>query len=49
MIELVPAERDDAAFLSLAQRIVTGAIAGLQAHEVYLVHIDNWFDHKWLG
>jgi hypothetical protein len=49
MIEFVPAENDDPAFLSLAQRIVNGAIAALQTHEVYLVHIDNWFDHKWLG
>ena len=49
MIELVPAERDDAAFLVLAQRIVNGAIEALQMREVYLVHVDNWFDHKWLG
>lgn len=49
MIELVPAENDDAAFLSLAQRIVNGALAALQVREVYLVHVDNWFDHKWLG
>src|SRR6266852_6141254 len=49
MIELVPAELDDVAFLSLVQRIVNGAISSLQVREVYLVHIDNWFDHKWLG
>jgi hypothetical protein len=49
MIELVPADNDDAAFLSLAQRIVNGAIAELHVREVYLVHVDNWFDHKWLG
>jgi len=49
MIELVPAETDDPAFLELAQRIVNGAVAALRAPEVYVVHIDNWFDHKWLG
>lgn len=49
MIELIPAEHDDVAFLSLAQRIMNGAIAALQMREVFLVHIDNWFDHKWLG
>lgn len=48
MIELVPAEHDDIAFLSLAQRIMNGAIAELQMREVFLVHVDNWFDHKWL-
>jgi hypothetical protein len=49
VIELVPTEHDDAAFLSLAQRIMNGAIAELRMPEVFLVHVDNWFDHKWLG
>jgi hypothetical protein len=49
MIELVPAENDDVLFLSLAQRIVNGAIVELGMREVFLVHVDNWFDHKWLG
>jgi hypothetical protein len=49
MIELVPAEHDNTAFLALTQRIVNGAIAILEMREVYLVHLDNWFDHKWLG
>jgi hypothetical protein len=48
MIELVAAEHDDAEFLTLAQRITNGAIAALQVREAYLVHIDNWFDFKWL-
>ena len=48
MLELVGADQDDAAFLTLAQRIVNGAIAALEVHEVYLVYIDNWFDFKWL-
>jgi hypothetical protein len=49
MIELVPTQHDDPAFLSLAQRIVNGAIADLHVREVYVVHVDNWFDFKWLG
>jgi hypothetical protein len=49
VIELVQAEHDDAAFLSLVQRIMNGAIAELGMREVFLVHVDNWFDHKWLG
>lgn len=48
MIELIPAEHDDAAFLSLAQRIMNGAVAALEIRDVFLVHVDNWFDHKWL-
>jgi hypothetical protein len=49
MIELVQTEHDDPGFLALTQRIVNGAIAILRVHEVYLVQVDNWFDHKWLG
>jgi hypothetical protein len=49
MIELIPSEHDDVAFLSLVQRVANGAIATLQVGEAYLVHIDNWFDWKWLG
>jgi hypothetical protein len=49
MIQLAPVAHDDPAFLSLAQRILNGAIITLQMREVYLVQIDNWFDHKWLG
>jgi hypothetical protein len=49
MIELVCAEHDDPGFLSLVQRIVNGAIRDLDVREVYVVHVDNWFDFKWLG
>ena len=49
MIELAASERDDVAFLRLARRIVNGAVAAIEAREIYLVQIDNWFDHKWLG
>jgi len=49
MIELVPIESDDPSFVSVAQRILNGALAALQIREVYVVHVDNWFDHKWLG
>ena len=41
--------QDDPAFVSLVERIVNGALASLQPREVYIVHIDNWFDYKWLG
>jgi hypothetical protein len=49
MIELIPDELDDAGFLSVVQRIINGAVAELGVHEVFVVQIDNWFDHKWLG
>jgi hypothetical protein len=49
VIELVPAEHDDVAFLAVVQRVINGAVAELRVGEVFLVHVDNWFDHKWLG
>src|SRR4051812_39065139 len=49
MIELIATEHDDSAFLSLAQRITNGALVELGVREVFLVHVDNWFDFKWLG
>ncbi|MBW3596718.1 MAG: hypothetical protein KY475_05520 [Planctomycetes bacterium] len=35
--------------MSLIQRIVNGAAKELGMRVVFLVHIDNWFDYKWLG
>src|ERR1017187_7495295 len=49
MIELIPLEHCDPDFLSLVQQIVNGAVVTLRARDVHLVHLDNWFDHKWLG
>jgi hypothetical protein len=49
MLELVPRESDDVDFLELIEWIVNGALQQLQLAEVYLVHVDNWFDFKWLG
>jgi hypothetical protein len=49
MIQLPVTADDDPRFLGLAQRIVNGAISALRVPELYLVHVDNWFDHKWLG
>ena len=48
MINLIAAEHDDPGYLALIQRIVNGALAILDVHEAFVVHIDNWFDHKWL-
>ncbi len=49
VVEFIPCEHDDIGFLSLVQRIVNGAIITLNGREIYLVHVDNWFDWKWLG
>jgi hypothetical protein len=49
LVDLVPLEGDEPGFLLLAQRIINGAVAALQANEVFLVQVDNWFDRKWFG
>ncbi len=49
MIRFVAAPHDDPEFISLVERITNGAVAALNVGEVFLIHIDNWFDFKWLG
>jgi hypothetical protein len=41
--------RDDPAFLAVVDRLVAAVVRRDRPEEVYLVHIDNWFDQKWLG
>jgi len=40
--------RDDPAFLSVVDLILAVLVSRDEPTEVYLVSIDNWFDHKWL-
>jgi hypothetical protein len=40
--------QDDPAFLAVVDRIVAALVHRDQPADVFLVHIDNWFDHKWL-
>jgi hypothetical protein len=48
MLKLLPADLDDIDFISLVQRILNGALAALEIGDVFIVHVDSWFDHKWL-
>ncbi len=41
--------RDDPAFLAVVDQIIAALARRDRPDEVYLVPIDNWFDHKWLG
>jgi hypothetical protein len=48
--DLIPTrELDDAAVIELFNALVDGLLAEREPEEFYLVQIDNWFDHKWLG
>ena len=40
--------QDDPAFLTIVDRIVGNLVRQNCPDEVHLIHIDNWFDRKWL-
>ncbi len=41
-------EDDATGFLELVESVVAGALFLYRPDRLYLVHIDNWFDHTWL-
>ena len=47
MLELTPTENDDPEFVELVTRLLRGAAHCYQPTKIYVVQIDNWFDHKW--
>lgn len=47
MIEIVAIHKDDNSFVRLVTQIINGAVKVYKPNEIYVLHIDNWFDHKW--
>jgi hypothetical protein len=47
MIDLKPTQDDDAQFVALAAQLLNSLIRLHSPEEVYIIHIDHWFDHKW--
>jgi hypothetical protein len=47
MIELKTTESDDPQFVEIVSQILNSAIDCYEPNEIYIVHLDNWFDHKW--
>ena len=47
-LEILPEPNDDADFLRLLDLIISALIKASCPEEIYLIRIDNWFDHKWL-
>jgi len=39
---------DDNDFVALVGAVVSGVVAENQVDQVWIIQIDNWFDHKWL-
>jgi hypothetical protein len=48
MVQLRPTKNDDVDFVRLLQSVVEGILGEAKSGELYVVTIDNWFDHKWL-
>ena len=42
-------ETDDAGFIALLNSLVQGLILNRAPEELWIIQIDNWFDHMWLG
>jgi len=41
--------KDDSAFVALVGRAISGELEAKAVHGLFVVRIDNWFDHKWLN
>ncbi|MCU1268994.1 MAG: hypothetical protein JWN74_288 [Acidobacteriaceae bacterium] len=42
------AETDDPGFVEVLNSLVQGLISQHEPEALWIIHIDNWFDHKWL-
>src|ERR1700736_5908124 len=40
---------DDPAFIAIVRQIAAGATQLYSPAELYIFHVDTWFDFKWLG
>jgi hypothetical protein len=40
---------DDNDFVALVHTVVASLLSDLHPAQVWIIEIDNWFDHKWLG
>ncbi len=49
MLSIPAAESDDPKFVDLVMRLLNNAIRCYKPRQLYLIHIDNWFDHNWKG
>jgi len=48
-LQLEPTDQDDPAFVSLVARILNGTAQCYRPDDIYVIQIDNWFDHKWVS
>ena len=48
-IQVTAGETDDPGFVEVLNSLVRGLISQHGPEELWIIQIDNWFDHKWLG
>jgi hypothetical protein len=46
--EIIPGMTDDNEFIELLNSLVKGLLAQQAPEQLWIIQIDNWFDHKWL-
>jgi hypothetical protein len=49
MAEVIAGKTDDPGFIELLNALVRGLTSRHAPEQLWIVQIDNWFDHKWLG
>ncbi len=47
MIEIKRTEDDDSEFVTLVSQLVNGVLTRQKPEIVFVIHLDNWFGHKW--
>jgi hypothetical protein len=47
-IQVAAGETDDPQFITLLNSLVHGLLKAATPQELWIIQIDNWFDHKWL-
>ena len=47
-MQVAAGETDDPQFITLLNALVRGLVKRHTPRELWIIQIDNWFDHKWL-
>ena len=47
-LKILTQSNDDPQFVELVSHTISGLVTHTSPEEIFVVQIDNWFDHKWL-
>ncbi|HSE23811.1 MAG TPA: hypothetical protein VLB68_19230, partial [Pyrinomonadaceae bacterium] len=48
-MKLLVKQNDDPQFVELVKQVISACVNESIPNKVFVIKIDNWFDHKWLG